>query len=133
MNDFVVRGVSRPSQQFPTPKVRQREVANIIGQTNIDDIIRLITEWVGCPEGIVDEDVACVTKYFYDLMSEKNYHNKFCEVFDAFRQRITDLNEKCWIDLYNDLAKTFKNELSLNAEASHNLCQLITYINSDEH
>uniref|UniRef100_A0A6G1SP88 DNA repair protein REV1 n=1 Tax=Aceria tosichella TaxID=561515 RepID=A0A6G1SP88_9ACAR len=134
MNDFIVRGISRPSQKFPTPKVReqQRDVANIIGRTSVDEIINLINEWVGCSEGIIDDDVACVTKYFYDLMTERNYHNKFCEVFDAFRERIMEHNEKCWIDLYNDLARTFKNELSSNAEASQNLCQLIAFIEHDK-
>ncbi|CAA3026417.1 Hypothetical predicted protein [Olea europaea subsp. europaea] len=134
MNDFVVRGCSKPNK-FATPKIKEqlpppqpREVANIIGQTDIDDIVKLINEWVGCPEGITDEDVACVTKYFYDLMGERHYHNKFCEVMDAFRQRVTDHGEKCWVDLYNDLAKTFKNELSLNAEASKSLSSLITYV-----
>lgn len=137
MNDFVVRATTKPSQQFPTPKVRgaslqERNVANIIGQTNIDDIVKLINEWVGCSEGITDEDVACVTKYFYDLMSERNYHNKFCEIFNAFKQRTLEQSEECWTNLYNDLARTFKNELSTNADASQNLNLLITYIDDKQ-
>lgn len=130
MNDFVVRGIARPSQQFPTPKVKeiQKSIPNICGRSDIEDIISLLNEWVGCPEGILDEDVACVTKYFYDLMGEKNYHNKFCEIIDAFKQRVVENGERCWIDLYNNLAKTIKLELNSSAEASQNLHQLISYI-----
>lgn len=130
MNDFVIRGVTRPSQQFPAPKVKkqQRFAANICGRSDIDSIIAMLNEWVGCPEGVLDEDVACVTKYFYDLMSEKNYHNKLCEVIKAFRQRVIQLGEKCWIELYNNLASTIKLELNSSAESSRNLNQLISLI-----
>lgn len=134
MNDFVVRGVTRPSQQFPAPKVKEqpsKPVANICGRFDIDGIIALNNEWVGCPEGILDEDVACVTKYFYDLMGEKDYHNKFCEILDALKQRVMDHGEKCWIELYNNLARTLKVELKSSVEASQNLHKLISLIGDD--
>lgn len=129
MADFVIRGVKKPTR-FSTPNVRDQKtcVANICGLTDINGIIRLLNEWVGCPEGITDEDTACVTKYFYDLMSEKDYHNKFYEVIDALQQRISQHGERSWVNLYNDLVRTLKKELTQNTEASQNLSQLITSI-----
>lgn len=131
MADFVVRGAK--NNCFPKPKVANQTDsttfrANICGLSNLDDVIALLNEWVGCPEGIKDEDTACVTKFFYDLMSEKGFHNKFYEIVDAFQQRVTEYNDKDWIILYNDLVSTLKEELNQNIEASKNLYQLITLI-----
>lgn len=134
MSDFVVRGAK--NNCFPKLKALEESTsftANICGLTNLDDIIGLLNEWVGCPEGIKDEDTACVTKFFYDLMTEKGFHNKFYEVVDAFQQRISQHNDKDWIVLYNDLVSTLKEELNQNIEASKNLYQLITLIDVPEH
>lgn len=134
MDAFVVRGAKKPSQgTFNEPYVGERKlfVANICGQTDVDDVIRLLNEWVGCPEGITDEDLACVIKYFYDLMSEKDFHNKFFEVINALQQRVVQHGELVWIEMYNNLVGNIKYELRQNVEASKNLCQLITTIEVD--
>lgn len=132
MSAFVIKG-TKPSR-FPTPKVpaQRKPVANICGKTSIDDIISLLNEWVGCPEGVTDEDTACVTKYFYDLMGEPNYHTKFYEIISAFQQRVIQYDERDWINLYNNLVSDLKNELNLNINASQNLYQVITLIELNE-
>jgi len=153
MDNFLIRGATRPkfdnikpdkpSTSKDVPKVgdiksclqrssnlqaANKNAANICGFTEIDQVIGLLNEWVGCPEGITDEDTACVTKYFYDLMNEKDYHNKFFEVIFALQQRIVQYDDKIWINLYNNLAETLKVELNHNVEASRDLCQLIPMI-----
>lgn len=128
MNDFVIRGGPKNST-FIAPKVREiKNSPNICGLTGLDEIIGLLNEWVGCSEGITDEDTACVTKYFYDLMGEKDYHNKFYEIIYAFQQRVVQHDERSWIDLYNSLVTTLKGELQQSAEASQSLGELITLI-----
>lgn len=106
-------------------------VANICGLTNLDEIIRLMDEWVGCREGVIDEDIQCVRKYFYDLMQERNYHNKFYEVIDALQSRVKDQNNPKWIQLYNELANCLKEELSQSIAATQNLYQLISLIEDE--
>lgn len=156
MESFVIRGATRPKVDDIKPKKpstskatnglkindikscfqqqqqkKNKNLANICGMTKIDDIIGLLNEWVGCPEGVKDEDTACVTKYFYDLMNEKDYHNKFYEIIYALQQRIVQHEEKIWIDLYNNLAETLKSELNQNAVASQSLSNLIPMIEAD--
>lgn len=131
LSDYLIK--TKNPNRFPVPKVpQQKYIANICGLTSLDDIIGLLNEWVGCPEGITDEDTACVTKYFYDLMSERNYHNKFYEIISAFQQRVIQHDDSIWICLYNNLVKTLKDELNRQSEASQNLYQLITLIEVPE-
>lgn len=153
LDNFVIRNATRPktddvkfdkpSTSKPTNKnntIRDcfknevkgsnsnKLLANICGLTNIDAIVGLLNEWVGCPEGVRDEDTACVTKYFYDLMNEKDFHDKFYEIIYSFQQRVIEHDERCWLELYNNMAETLKAELTRGSEASQNLCHLIPMI-----
>lgn len=122
---------SKNSNCFPVSTVpEEKYTAKICGLTNLDDVIRLLNEWVGCSEGITDEQTACVTKYFFDLMSERNYHNKFYEIILALQQKVVEEDDSIWICLYNNLISTLKDELNRQSEASQNLNQLITLIDT---
>lgn len=129
--DLINRGPRK--HKFHQPKnPEQRYQASISGYTNLDDIVRVLNEWIGCPEGITEEDIACVTKYFFDLMSERDYHNKFYELIDSLQQRVIQHHEVCWISVYNNLVRALKDDLKQAIEASQNLYQLIGTISEDQ-
>lgn len=119
--------------KFSMPKIPEKKYqASLNGSVNLDEVVRVLNEWIGCSEGITEDDIACVTKYFFDLMSEKDYHNKFYEIVFALQQRVIQNQEACWISVYNNLVKALKDELNKTIEASQNLLQLITVISEDE-
>lgn len=131
LSDYIIK--SKNSNRFQTPRTSEENyTASICGLTTLDEVIKLLNDWVGCPEGITDEETACITKYFYDLMSERNYHNKFYEILYAFRQRILEHDDSMWTCLYNNLINTLRDELNRQSEASQNLYQLITLIDEPE-
>lgn len=130
ISDFIIKGPKL--HKFPLPDVPQKRYrASICGFSELDDVVRVLTEWVGCPEGVTEEDISCVTKYFFDLMCEKDFHNKFYEIMDALHQRVIQHQDDSWIDVYNNLVKAIKDELTQTVEASQNLHQLITVITNN--
>lgn len=122
---------STTNNEIEASTEQNKYVANICGLTNLDDIIRLLDEWVGCPEGVTNEDIECVTRYFYDLMHEQNYHNKFYEIIDSLQNRIKTQNDPTWTKLYNELAKHLREELNQSIAATQNLYQLISFIDGE--
>lgn len=106
--------------------------ANICGVTDLDSICGLLVEWVGCPEGITDEDTACVTKYFFNLMNETDYQARFFEIFHCLRERVVNHGEKKWLETYNNIIDLVKGELSNGSETSLILAQMLFPIDLSE-
>ncbi|KAG9510704.1 Epidermal growth factor receptor [Fragariocoptes setiger] len=102
--------------------------ANLCGTDKLNTILDLIKEWIGCPEGITDEDTACVINFFFDMMSEKNFHTRLYMIVETFRERVVEYGQCEWVDLFNNIIGCVKVELNSGDEQSKNLSETLCLI-----
>ena len=83
--------------------------ANICGKKETEDVIALIEEWVDTEQDLFDEDVAYVTKYFFDLIEERK-RDRVIQVFLALFARVQQRNQSVWKQVVDDLRDMLKGE-----------------------
>ncbi|XP_074593559.1 uncharacterized protein LOC141849231 [Brevipalpus obovatus] len=105
------------SSNLSTSSTNSTSRANLCGMTDIKTVTSIVDEWVSTETELLDEDVAYMMGYCYELVEDRDFNMLKC-VMDQFYQSVLTRNDINWKEAYNSTKMCIESELETASSSS---------------